>query len=107
MRAYSGSIGSFTLTIISARREDVVGRRDELAAGVLVLLVLDPRPDSGALLDEHFVPRLRERGDPGRHQADAVFVVLDLLRKADDHGALLVLQLLSICARWSLPEKST
>jgi hypothetical protein len=49
------------------------------------LTVLEPRSDSGAVLDEHSVaPRgehLRARG----RQRHAVFVLFDLFRHTDDH----------------------
>ena len=42
-------------------------------------------PAPGPALDDHFVPRRRQLADACRHEADSIFVDLDLARNADSH----------------------
>jgi hypothetical protein len=65
--------------------EDLAGGGDDLGAALLVILVRDSGAEAGVLLDEDGVAVLTERADARQDHADAVFLVLDLLRNADDH----------------------
>ena len=66
--------------------EDSVGRVDDLGSRRPVLRIVRPDADAGAAFDPHLVPVLDEfLGRLGR-QPDAVFLVLDFARAADQHG---------------------
>ena len=66
--------------------EDRFRTRDDLRSGGLVLLVGGADAEAGAAFDPHLVAVLDELlGALGR-QPDAVFLVLDLARTADQHG---------------------
>ena len=54
-----------------------------LRAARLVLRVVDADAVAGAALDDDLVARARQLPDAGRHEADPVFVDLDLARNAD------------------------
>ena len=59
----------------------------QLGAGGLVGGVVEARPDAGALLDDDRVAGAHELLHPDGGDRDAVLLVLDLLRNADDHGS--------------------
>ena len=64
-----------------------LGRRvDDLRADGRVLLVLDPRAEAAATLDQHGVAGFDELHHHRRDGADAVLLGFDLCGYADDHG---------------------
>ena len=68
--------------------EDLIGRAEDLRSRPGVLLVGNPRARAGVVLDVHGVAGGSQRFHARRHHADAVFVVLDLPGKPDDHARL-------------------
>jgi hypothetical protein len=64
------------------------GGVDELGACADVSLLGQVRPDGGTLLDDDPVPRGGQLPGAFGGEGDPVFVVLDLFRHTDDHGAL-------------------
>jgi hypothetical protein len=68
---------------------DLVGRFDDPALGRAIFLVADAAPIPGPRLDQDRVSVIAQRLDPGRCEADAVFVVFDLFRQTYDHYSLL------------------
>ena len=63
-----------------------VGIFHDLGARRAVVGVGEARAKSCSGLDQHLMALFGKLAHRRRHQADAVFVVLDLLRHADDHG---------------------
>ena len=65
--------------------EDLRGARRDGRPGGTVLSVVDSDAVARAALDQHFVTVQGELPHARRHEADAVFVHLDLTRNADAH----------------------
>ncbi len=61
MRAYSGAMGSFTFTIISARFQTSSAEEMSCAPDARVVRVGEARADARARLDEHLVSGIDER----------------------------------------------
>ena len=85
-RLRSAASGSLTFTIISASREDLVGVGDDARRRPRVVLVVgSPAPRPAPRLDQHLMAVMDQLGTDDGRQADAIFVVLDLLGNADQH----------------------
>ena len=74
---------------------DLFGRLDDPGADGGVLAVVKPAVESGFPLDQDGVTVPRQQFRPHGQQPDAVLVLLDLLRHANDHERLLVLDSVS------------
>ncbi len=83
---HSASCGSFTFTTMFGAVEHFLRGRDDLRAGGGVRRVVDADARTGRALDEHLVTGRNELTHTCRNQADAVLVILDLLRDADAHA---------------------
>ena len=66
--------------------EDFLRGRDDLRAGGGVRRVVDADARTGRALHEHLMTGRDQLTHTRRHQADAVLVILDLLRDADAHA---------------------
>src|SRR4029078_1734750 len=66
--------------------EDFLGGGDDLRARSGVRRVVDADACAGRALHEHLVTCRNELTHTGRNQADAVLVILDLLRDTDAHA---------------------
>ena len=66
--------------------EHFLRRRDDLRAGGDVRRVVDADARTGRALDQHLMAGRNQLTHACRHQADAVLVILDLLRDADAHA---------------------
>ncbi len=82
---HSAGIGSFTLTIMSARSKISSGPLGHLAALLEIVVVGDPRPQPGPRLHQYLVPPPHQFLHTDRQHGHAVFVQLDLFRYTDDH----------------------
>src|SRR5690606_19790782 len=69
-----------------AAEEDRFGAVDDLGAGGTVLVVVGADAEPGTGLDPDRVAALDQLLDALGRQPDAVFLVLDLARAADQHG---------------------
>ena len=55
MRGYSGAIGSFTFTIMSACSPDVIRGVDDRGSGALIKRILEAGSFTSTLLNDNFV----------------------------------------------------
>src|SRR6185437_14653840 len=68
-------------------REHLVGARRDAAARRLVGGIVEAHAGAGAALDDDAMAAMGQLAHAPRHEADAVFVRLHLLRHADQHQA--------------------
>ena len=66
--------------------EHGVSIRHDLGARGLIIAIPETRTCSGEGFDHNLMAFFSEFAHRRRHGADAVFVILDLLRHADEHG---------------------